>query len=74
MLVGYIHGVAVVLVCGQLGKLLGIPIEASEPVGQVVDAVKGLGHVSSTTVLLSAFLLPIGHPRARRQGAIRLGS
>ena len=29
--------------CGQLGKLLRIAIEASEPVEQVVDAVKGLG-------------------------------
>ena len=29
VLVGYIHGVAVVLVIGQLGKLLGLPIEAT---------------------------------------------
>ena len=36
---GYIHGVAIVLVCGQLGKLLGIDIDASEPIGQVADAV-----------------------------------
>ena len=31
VLVGYIHGVAVVLVCSQLGKLLGVDIDASGP-------------------------------------------
>ena len=30
VLVGYIHGVAVVLVIGQLGKLLGLSIDARE--------------------------------------------
>jgi sulfate permease, SulP family len=57
VLVGYIHGVAIVLVCGQLGKLLGVDIEASEPIGQVVDAVRALGDVSGTTVLVSAVAL-----------------
>ena len=32
VLVGYIHGVAVVLVCGQLGKLLGVDVDATKPV------------------------------------------
>jgi SulP family sulfate permease len=31
VLIGYIHGVAVVLVCGQLGKLLGLDIDAQDP-------------------------------------------
>ena len=31
VLVGYIHGVAVVLIIGQLGKLLGLSIDAREP-------------------------------------------
>jgi SulP family sulfate permease len=57
VLVGYIHGVAIVLVCGQLGKLLGVDIEASEPIGQLVDAVRALGDVSGTTVLVSAVAL-----------------
>jgi sulfate permease, SulP family len=31
VLIGYIHGVAVVLIVGQLGKLLGIPVDARDP-------------------------------------------
>jgi SulP family sulfate permease len=57
LLVGYIHGVAVVLVCGQLGKLLGVDIDATKPVGQVVDAIQELGDASGTTVLVSAVAL-----------------
>ena len=57
VLIGYIHGVAVVLVCGQLGKLLGIDIDASEPIGQVVEAVQELGDVSGATVLVSTISL-----------------
>jgi sulfate permease, SulP family len=50
VLIGYIHGVAVVLVCGQLGKLLGVDINASKPIGQVVDAFQDLGDASGTTI------------------------
>jgi sulfate permease, SulP family len=57
VLVGYIHGVAVVLVCGQLGKLLGVKIDASEPIGQVADVLGALGDVSGTTVLVSTLAL-----------------
>jgi high affinity sulfate transporter 1 len=57
VLIGYIHGVAVVLVCGQLGKLLGVDIDASEPIGQVVEAVQELGDVSGATVVVSAVSL-----------------
>ena len=54
---GYIHGVAVVLVCGQLGKLLGVDIDATKPIGQVVEAIQELGDASGTTVLVSAVAL-----------------
>ena len=54
VLVGYIHGVAVVLVIGQLGKLLGVPIEATEPLPQLWEVVRELGSVSGTTVVLAA--------------------
>ena len=43
VLVGYIHGVAVVLVIGQLGKLLGLPIDAREPLGQLWEVIHELG-------------------------------
>jgi len=57
VLVGYIHGVAVVLVCGQLGKLLGLDIGAREPIGQVVEVIQELGEVSGTTLLVGAIAL-----------------
>ncbi len=57
VLVGYIHGVAVVLVCGQLGKMLGVDIDADRPFGQVVEAVQDLGEASGVTVLVSVIAL-----------------
>jgi sulfate permease, SulP family len=46
-----------VLVCGQLGKLLGVDIDATKPIGQLVDAIQELGNASGTTVLVSAIAL-----------------
>ena len=40
MLIGYIHGVAVVLIIGQLGKLLGLDIDARDPLPQLVEIVQ----------------------------------
>ena len=57
VLIGYIHGVAVVLVCGQLGKLLGIDIDATKPIGELVEATQELGDASLATVLVSATAL-----------------
>ena len=50
VLIGYIHGVAVILVIGQLGKLLGLSIDATEPLPQLWEAVQELGDVSGTTI------------------------
>ena len=57
VLIGYIHGVAVVLVIGQLGKLLGLSISATEPLPQLREVVRELGGVSGITVLLAAVSL-----------------
>jgi sulfate permease, SulP family len=54
VLVGYIHGVAVILVIGQLGKLLGLSIDARDPLRQVWEVVRELGSVSGVTVALAA--------------------
>ncbi len=54
VLVGYIHGVAVILVIGQLGKLLGLPIEAIDPLLQLWEVIQELGDVSGVTVALAA--------------------
>jgi len=59
VLVGYIHGVAVILVIGQLGKLLGLSIDARDPLAQLWEVVRELGSVSGTTIVLGALALAI---------------
>ena len=50
VLIGYIHGVAVILVIGQLGKLLGLSIDARDPLPQLWEVIPELGDVSGATV------------------------
>ena len=54
VLVGYLHGIAIVLVCGQLGKLFGVSIDASDPIPQVREFARELGSVHGLTTLVSA--------------------
>ena len=51
MRVGFVHGVAVILVCGQLGKLTGVPIDADKPIGQVADLLQGRADLSVATLV-----------------------
>ncbi len=57
VLIGYIHGVAVILIIGQLGKLLGLSIDAREPLGQLWEVASELGSVSGATIVLAALSL-----------------
>jgi high affinity sulfate transporter 1 len=57
VLVGYIHGVAVVLIVGQLGKLLGLSIDAMDPLPQLWEVVTELAGVSGATVAVSVVSL-----------------
>jgi SulP family sulfate permease len=60
VLIGYIHGVAVVLVCGQLGKLLGLDIDAGDPLPQLVEVAREFTSVSGSTVAVAvASLVPL---------------
>ena len=59
VLVGYIHGVAVVLVIGQLGKLLGLDITARDPLPAA-----GGGHPASSATR-SLTTLAVAAARAR---------
>ncbi|HWK30255.1 MAG TPA: SulP family inorganic anion transporter [Solirubrobacter sp.] len=69
VLVGYIHGVAIVLVIGQLGKLLGLSIDASGPLPQLVEVVRKLGGIDWPTVAVgfAALALLLGMRRYLRQ-------
>jgi high affinity sulfate transporter 1 len=57
VLVGYIHGVVVVLIVGQLGKMLGISISARDPIPQLAQVIAGLGHAQPGTVMVSVVTL-----------------
>jgi len=57
VLVGYIHGVAIVLIIGQLGKLLGLSISAEDPLPQLVEIMRELGDAHGLTVLVSVVSL-----------------
>jgi high affinity sulfate transporter 1 len=54
VLIGYIHGVALVLVIGQLGKLLGLSTDAKDPLPQLWEVITELGSVSGATVAVGA--------------------
>jgi len=53
VLVGYIHGIIVVLLAGQLGKLLGLSIQATEPIPQISEVLHEISQTSLTTVAVS---------------------
>jgi len=56
-LVGFIHGVVVILVCGQLGKMTGVPVDADGPIGELADVVVGLDDLSVTTLAVAVLAL-----------------
>ncbi len=59
VLIGYLHGVAIVLVIGQLGKLLGVPVTASEPLDQLYEVIRELDQASGATILVSTVSLAV---------------
>jgi high affinity sulfate transporter 1 len=59
VLIGYIHGVAVILVISQLAKLFGQSIDAREPLAQLSEILQELGSVSGATLVVGAIALAI---------------
>jgi sulfate permease, SulP family len=65
VLIGYLHGVAIVLVVSQLGKLLGVDVDARNPLPQLGEVVRELGDTSGTTLLVGAAALAVLLPLRR---------
>jgi high affinity sulfate transporter 1 len=59
VLVGYLHGVVVVLLVGQLGKLLGLNVEALDPIPQLVEVAREIGQTSGATLAVGAAALAV---------------
>jgi SulP family sulfate permease len=57
VLVGYISGVAVVLVLGQLGKLVEVSTDAQGAIAQTFDILRHLGDANPATVAVAALSL-----------------
>ena len=67
ILLGYITGVAIVMIVGQLGKLFGITIESEQFFQQIGELLTHLGQTNVLTLLIGvallAFLLVLRHLR-----------
>jgi sulfate permease, SulP family len=59
VLVGYMAGVAVIMVSGQLGRLTGLTVDASSFAGEVSYVVTHLGDIHLPTLALAAGLLVV---------------
>jgi high affinity sulfate transporter 1 len=69
VLVGYLTGIALIMIAGQLGRFTGIPVEGGTFVDDVVGTVRGLDRVHLPTLLLglaSLALLLLGTRVAAR--------
>jgi MFS superfamily sulfate permease-like transporter len=53
VLTGFLTGVGIQVACGQLPGLLGIPVTARQPIGQLIQAFQNIGHASRGTGLVS---------------------
>ncbi|HEX2346189.1 MAG TPA: sulfate permease [Gaiellaceae bacterium] len=57
VLLGYINGVALIVIASQLGKLFGITVDVDEFFPIIKEVISELGDANGPTVLLSAVLL-----------------
>ena len=76
VLVGYITGVAIVLILGQLGKLVGVSSDADGAIREAVDVLTHLSDANGVTVVVGALsvalLVVAGRVNKRFPGALVL--
>jgi len=74
VLVGYMAGVAVIMISGQLGKVTGVAVDGDEFVDQVRSFIAGVGGAHWPTVALAlavlVMLLAIGRVAPKFPGAL----
>ena len=52
ILVGYLAGVAVIMIVGQLGKVMGVPVEGGSTGSELRSVLLALGHTQPATLVL----------------------
>jgi SulP family sulfate permease len=57
VLIGYLHGVAVVLIIGQLAKLLGLDVDAQDPLGKLAEVAGKISGLHGGTVAVGGLCL-----------------
>ncbi|GAA1405801.1 SulP family inorganic anion transporter [Catellatospora coxensis] len=57
ILVGYMAGVAIIMIIGQLERLTGVPVDGGTLLGEVWAFIKGMGQIHLATVVLGALVL-----------------
>jgi MFS superfamily sulfate permease-like transporter len=64
ILIGYLAGVAVTMIVGQLGKLTGVPVDGDSIPAELASFVRGLARIEPATAMFAAAalaLLFLGH-------------
>ena len=78
--VGYLNGIAVVVIVGQSPKLLGVSVEHSAPVGAFVDLIRAAGDVDRVPVMVglvslaAMIVMRLVAPRVPRSLLVVIGS
>ena len=78
--VGYLNGIAVVVIVGQMPKLLGVSVEHSAPVGAFVDLIRAAGDVDRVPVMVglvslaAMIVMRLVAPRVPRSLLVVIGS
>jgi sulfate permease, SulP family len=57
VLIGYLAGLAVIMIAGQLGRLTGVPVTGRSFAAELESFFRGIGQAQPATVLLSASVL-----------------
>jgi SulP family sulfate permease len=57
VLVGYMTGVALIMIVGQLGRVTGVPVSGTGPGAQVISFASQIGRTQPATVILAAAVL-----------------
>jgi high affinity sulfate transporter 1 len=57
VLVGYLAGVALIMIAAQLARLTGVPVKGRTFVAELVSFASGMGQAQPATVALAAFVL-----------------
>jgi sulfate permease, SulP family len=59
VLIGYLAGIAVLMIVSQLGKITGVPVSGDSTIAEVSSFVRGIDQLQPATVLLAAAVLAL---------------